>query len=96
MTTYSDLADKYLYLSASDLRRLMRRHRVTIREFARRTSIALKVIRQRRETGLRGCAVLDWCEAIEGELSPRLRATWNQIRKMADNANDNHATTCGY
>lgn len=54
-------------LSGSEIRGLMRKHRITIRELARRTGITMKRIRQVRERGIdQAAAVRDWCEAIAG------------------------------
>ncbi len=68
-------------ISGKELCGLMRRHRVTIRELARRTGFPQTKIRQRRTTGItRTLAALDWIEAITGEFTPRMRAILNQWR----------------
>ena len=54
-------------MTGTQLVRLMRTHRVTIRELKRRTSITLKRIRKVRETGLTDAATIrDWIQAITG------------------------------
>jgi hypothetical protein len=55
-------------LSGPDLCKVMRQHKVTIAELKRRTGITMKVIRQRRETGLTDAyAIRDWLQAITGD-----------------------------
>jgi len=78
-TTRSSLEHRLLVLSGRDLCRLMRRHRVTIRDLARRTGITQKRIREIRRSQLTGLAVHDWIEAITGEFTPRMRAQMNYI-----------------
>jgi hypothetical protein len=57
---------RYL-LDGYDVRRLMRRHQVTISDLAMRTGITQKRIRAVRETGLNDPhAVRDWLQAITG------------------------------
>ena len=52
-------------LSASNVKRLMRKHKVTIRALAARMNITLKRVRQVRAEGVKGeCISLDWYEAI--------------------------------
>jgi hypothetical protein len=52
-------------LSGSEVRGLMRTHRITIRELAQRTGITMKRIRQVREIGIdHAAAARDWYEAI--------------------------------
>lgn len=54
-------------MTGKELFRLMRKHRVTIRELKARTGITLKRIRQVRESGLADAnAVRDWVQAITG------------------------------
>jgi len=43
-------------------------------ELKNRTGFTLKLIRDRRERGLRGHAAIDWTEAITGTLTPRMKA----------------------
>jgi hypothetical protein len=54
-------------LSGPDLCKVMRQHKVTIAELKARTGITMKVIRQRRESGLANpYAIRDWLQAITG------------------------------
>lgn len=61
------------YLSAESLRRLMRRHHVTIRELARRVGCTQVRVKMFRKAGI-GCrhAARDWIEAITGQDPGRL------------------------
>jgi hypothetical protein len=52
-------------LSASTVVRLMRGHKVTIRQLAARMNITMKRVREVRAQGVKGeCMSLDWYEAI--------------------------------
>ena len=52
-------------MTGKELATLMRRHKVTIRELARRIQITQKSVRQRRETGLTDPGLArDWIQAI--------------------------------
>ena len=54
-------------LAGTELRRLMRRHRVTIAELAIRTGVTQKRIRKARELGVSDPLVVrDWIQAITG------------------------------
>lgn len=54
-------------MSGKYLIRLMRVHKVTIRDLSKRTGITLKRIRQVREQGLTNLlAVRDWIEGVTG------------------------------
>lgn len=53
-------------LSADEVKCLMRRHRITIRQLADKMQITMKRVRQVREAGIRGPAVRDWMEHITG------------------------------
>ena len=53
-------------LSADEVRRLMRQHRVTIRGLAQDMQITMKRVREVRKCGLTGPAVRDWLEHITG------------------------------
>ena len=53
-------------MTGKELATLMRRHKVTIRELARRTQMTQQRIRLRRETGLDPEAARDWIQAITG------------------------------
>ena len=54
-------------LSGSELRALMREHRVTIRELSRRTGVTQKRIRERLRSGISQPAVIrDWVQSIIG------------------------------
>lgn len=54
-------------LSGPALCKVMRQHRVTIAELKARTGITMKVIRERRETGLTNpYSIRDWLQAITG------------------------------
>lgn len=70
-----------LYLSPQSFRRLMRRHKVTIRGLAKRMNVTMKAIRKARNEGLRGPAVLDYQEGVLGEFTPRLRACLKYWRR---------------
>lgn len=55
-------------LDGADVRRLMRVHKVTIRELAKRMQITMRRIRQIREIGLRDRPTIrDWVQGITGE-----------------------------
>lgn len=73
--------DNRLMYTGSEVCAMMRRHRVTIRELARKTGLPLRTIRKFRELGVRGYSVLDMHEAIAGELSPRLRAALRNFQQ---------------
>lgn len=52
-------------ISGSSIKRLMRRHKVTISDLAKRMQITMKRVREVREKGVEGhCMCLDWYEAI--------------------------------
>ena len=54
-------------MTGTELATLMRRHKVTIRELARRIQITQKRVRYRRETGLPDPELArDWIQAITG------------------------------
>ena len=54
-------------LEGAEVRRLMRVHKVRIRELSRRMQITMKRIREIREIGLdERYAIRDWLEAITG------------------------------
>jgi hypothetical protein len=54
-------------IAGEAISRLMRKHKVTIRELAERTGITMKRIRQVRAIGLEDrLAIRDWIEAIVG------------------------------
>lgn len=55
-------------LDGADVRRLMRVHKVTIRQLSERMQITMKRIRQIREIGLRDRPTIrDWVQGITGE-----------------------------
>ena len=62
-------------MTGKELATLMRRHKVTIRELARRIQITQKSVRQRRETGLTDPGLArDWIQAItENDPGPQTR-----------------------
>jgi transcriptional regulator with XRE-family HTH domain len=70
-------------LTATTLKQLMRKHRVTIRELSRRMGITQRTIRAARNGNLSLglLASFDWWQAITGaaELTPRMRAQLKQI-----------------
>lgn len=53
-------------MTGPELCKLMRLHRVTIRELSQRTGIPMKRIRLRRETGLDLLTSIDWWQHITG------------------------------
>lgn len=54
-------------MTGNELTTLMRRHKVTIRELARRIQITQTRVRYRRETGLTDPGLArDWIQAITG------------------------------
>lgn len=54
-------------LSGNNLKKLMRSHKVTIRDLKASTGISMKRIREVRESGLTDCnAARDWVQAITG------------------------------
>ena len=53
-------------MNGNELKTLMRLHKVTIRDLAKRTQITQKRIRLRRETGLGPEIARDWIQAITG------------------------------
>jgi hypothetical protein len=66
-------------LTAKDVRGLMRKHRLTIRDLAQRMQIPMKSIRRARAHGPRDfLASLDLAEAIRGHLTDRERACLRQ------------------
>ena len=69
-------------MTGQELSRLMRQHRVTIRELSRRTQITQKRIRRARQLGLPLLASLDFAEAIRGHLTDRERACLAQYREQ--------------
>lgn len=79
----SEILENSITLTGAEFCALLRRHRVTIREFAARTQITLRRIREVRRHGprvaLRGLVVHDWIEAITGEFTPQMRAQMRQI-----------------
>lgn len=76
--------EKRIKMSGRELRSLMRKHRVTIRELSRRAQVTQKRIREVRTKGLTGLAVLDWQQAIIGEFTPKLRAIFKQYQQEQD------------
>lgn len=63
-------------LSGRNLKKLMRSHKVTIRDLKSRTGITMKRIREVRESGLTDRnAARDWVQAITGT-DPGLRETY--------------------
>jgi hypothetical protein len=64
-----------LYLSGPTLRRVMRRHYVTIRILAQRLAISMKQVRSCRQCGIADRHVArDWLEAITGQDPGQLHA----------------------
>ena len=73
--------------SGREIRRLMRQHKTTIRELAKRTGFTLKLIRRVRENGTSTfLAGLDWWQAITGakELDPRRKAQLAQYLRLRE------------
>jgi hypothetical protein len=70
-------------LTGKALCSLMRQHKVTIRELARRMALPLRTIRKRRLVGLTMPVMLDWVEAIRGHLTEEERVAlqvWSERR----------------
>ena len=69
-------------MNANELKSLMRKHRVTIRELSQRMGITMKRIREvRRGNGrpLDFLASLDWWQGVtQQELTPRMKAQLKQ------------------
>lgn len=88
--TNSTILDRAFAITGRDLCALMRRHKVTIRELAKRLGLPMKRVRLRRETGVAGTTAIDWHEAITGNATPRMLAAIrsynanNQFRPIAD------------
>lgn len=62
-------------MTGRELRRLMRRHKVTIRQLAQRMQITMKRVREVRKNGTDDLlSTLDYSEWITGELTPEQRA----------------------
>lgn len=78
--TRKNMIDRSFALSGKELCRLMRVHGVTIRDLADRMGFTMKLIRERRTTGVKGFAALDWTEAITGSLTPRMKAALKAIQ----------------
>ena len=53
-------------MTGKELITMMRRHKVTIRELARRIQITQKRVRMRRDIGLDAETARDWIQAITG------------------------------
>ncbi len=74
-------------LTSTQLKHLMRLHRVTIRELSRRIGIPMRRIREYRDGKARLglIASMDWWQAITGadRLTPRMRAQLKQHLKHA-------------
>lgn len=60
--------------SGSEIASMMRRNGKTIRALSAAMGISMKRIREIRKSGISGLAAMDWYEAINGELSGRMRA----------------------
>lgn len=68
-------------LSADRVRRLMRIHRVTIRELAKRLGVSQAIVRRARAQGITSTwTAIDWEQGIVGEYSAKLRAIVKQRR----------------
>jgi transcriptional regulator with XRE-family HTH domain len=68
MSTYGHLVQMEIpHLTGAELRKLMRRHRVTIRALASRLGTTQRRVRKVRADGVSGHAMTrDWLEAITG------------------------------
>ena len=72
-----------LVISGSELRSLMRKHKMTIKSLAVTMGISQTVIRRRLNgAGVSGASVLDWTEAITGSLPGRYRAALRSWRRQ--------------
>lgn len=80
--TLSQIADRLISMSAAEFCRLMRAHRVTIAELARRMNVPQRAIRAARARGLRGFGVFDYEQGVTGEFSARRRAQLAQVRSL--------------
>lgn len=55
------------FMEGKEIKRLMRKYKVTIRELSKRMGITQKRIRLRREIGLEGRALIrDWVQGVIG------------------------------
>lgn len=67
-------------MTGKELCSLMRKHKVTIKELAKRTQITMKRIREVRAEGLKDeDAIRDWKEAITGEKCESCKAREAQL-----------------
>lgn len=81
-STSKNMIDRSFALSGKEICRLMRVHGVTIRDLAQKMGFTMKLIRERRSTGVSGFAALDWTEAITGSLTPRMKAVLRAIQNL--------------
>ena len=70
-----------MFMTGKELCRIMRQHKVTIRDLAARMKITLKTIRRHREVGIGMPGLLDFTEAIRGHLTPEERTALNIYRQ---------------
>lgn len=80
----AEIANGLIRMTGVEVRKLMRAHRVTIREVARRMNVPQRVIRAARRDGLKGFGVFDTEQAITGEFSARRSAQLKQIRAIEE------------
>lgn len=74
-----------IVFSGRELCQMMRRHKITIRELARRIGVAQHRIRFRRLAGFTCVSTaVDWKQAIIGEYTPELQAEFRAWKTARD------------
>lgn len=81
---YSAREERQMRLTGPQLVRLMRRHRVTIKQLASRMQITMKQVRKARAEGKSMPGRIGYEEAIVGEYTPRMRAQMLQWRNWQE------------
>lgn len=72
-------------ITGPEIARMMRRHRVTIRELSRRLDIPQRIVRHRRRAGVTAPAAFDWRQAIIGHWTPDLAQDFQHWRAITPN-----------
>lgn len=67
--------------SGREVRGLMRKHGVTVRDLAARMQITQKRVREVRAKGVIGVSACDFYEWITGALSPRMKAAFRSFQQ---------------
>ncbi|MCY2965063.1 MAG: hypothetical protein NT069_15750 [Planctomycetota bacterium] len=83
-TAAATAADELPGMTGAQFRQLMRAHRCTIRELARRAGVPMESVRRMRADGIGFLGSLDYWQAITGaqELDARRRAQFRQYRRL--------------